>query len=118
MTTEATLKSLITPLVAGGCHDGINITYPLVVPYVVFHEITGVPENTLSGYAGLTKSRYQVDTFARSPEQAKGLALGTIKSAITGSSVLRGLLVFQMKGQYSELDKTHQYITEYEIWAE
>jgi hypothetical protein len=118
MSVETTLKSLINPLVAGGCHNGVNDAQPIVVPYVVFHEIAGTPTNGLSvEYLGLTKFRFQIDIFARTPEQAKGIAIGTIRTAIAGSAILKGIMIFQMKGQYSELDKTHQYITEYEIWA-
>ena len=117
MSTETTLKTLINTLVAGKCHNGVNTSKNIVVPYVVFHEISGVPVNTITAYAGLTQCRFQVDVFAKSPEEAKGLALGTIRTAIESSAVLQGQLIFKMKGQYSELDKTHQYITEYYIWA-
>jgi len=116
MSTETTLKTLINPLVAGGCHNAVNASATIVCPYVVFQEITAVPENGLLGYMGLTRSTYQVDVFAKSPEQAKGIALGTIKTALV-TSALEGLLTFHMVGEYSELDKTHQYITEYVIWA-
>ena len=118
MSVETTLKSLINPLVAGGCYNGVNTSNTITTPYVVFHEISGIPANGLSvEYLGLTRFRYQVDVFAKSPEQAMGLAVGTIRTAITGSATLNGTMVFQMKGQYSEFDKTYQYITEYEIWA-
>lgn len=116
MSTETTLKTLINPLVAGGCHNVINVASPIVVPYVVFQEISSIPENGLKGYMGLTQSQYQVDVFAKSPEQAKALALGTIKTALV-TSTLEALLTFHMVGDYSDLDKTHQYITEYTIWA-
>lgn len=118
MLTEDTIKSLVSGLVAGGCHNGINEDSHIVAPYVVFHEISGVPLNTISAYSGRTKCRFQIDVFARSPEQAKGLALGVIKAAIEGDEILQGSMIFQMSGQYSALDKTHQYITEYIIWTD
>lgn len=114
MSIETSLKALIGPLVAGGCHNTVNTSTTIVPPYVVFQEISGLPENTLEGYAGITRSRFQIDTFAKSLEQAKGLALGEIKDAIVAG--VKGLMIFQMTGQYSELDKTFQYITEYSIW--
>lgn len=117
MSVDTTLKSLITPLVAGGCHRGVNDSQQIVAPYVVFHEIYGEPLNTISDYTGVTKSRYQVDVFAKTPEQAKGLALGVIMEAIQSSPIIQGDLIFRMDGQYSDLDKTYQYITEYTIWA-
>jgi len=116
MTTEATLKTLINPLVAGGCWNVVNPSATIVYPYVVFQEISALPENGLIGYMGLSRYRYQVDVFAKSPEQARALAMGTIKAAIVAST-LEGLLVFHMVGEYSEVDKTYQYITEYQIWA-
>lgn len=116
MSVDTVLKGLIAPLVAGGCHNEVNASTTITKPYVVFHEISAIPENGLQGYLGLTRFRYQVDVFAASPEHAKGLALGTIKSAIVGSS-LEGLLISHMSGEYDEVTKTHQYITEYQIWA-
>lgn len=118
MSTESTLKALIDPLVAGGCHNGVNTDSTITTPYVVFHEISGVPLNTVSEYSGSTQCQYQIDVFARSPEQAKGLALSTIQDAISDSLILQGELTFRMNGQYSDLDKTYQYITEYTIWTE
>lgn len=118
MTVSATLKTLITPLVTGGCHNRVNKSTTITTPYVVFYEVSGVPENGISGYLGLTRYRYQVDVIAKSQEQARSLALGTIKTAITTSATLRGELIFQSDGQYSPVDKSHQYITEYTIWAE
>jgi hypothetical protein len=116
MSVDTVLKGLIAPLVAGGCHNGVNASATITKPYVVFHEISAIPENGLLGYMGLTRFRYQVDVFAVTIEQAKALALGTIKAAIVGSS-LEGLLIAHMAGEYSDLDKTHQYTTEYQIWA-
>lgn len=117
MSVETELKTLITPLVAGGCYNTANLSTTVTVPYAVFYEISGIPEQTIHGYAGITSHRYQVDVFARSPEHAKALALGTIKSAIEGSAVLGGTLVFHMVGEYNPSDRTYQYITEYQIWA-
>jgi len=117
MTTESTLKTLIAPLVGGGCHNSVNASPSITYPYVVFNEISALPANGLKGYMGLTSYQYQIDVFAKSPEQAKALALGTIKAAIVSSSVLQGTLTFHMGGEYSEIDKTHQYITEYQIWS-
>lgn len=116
MTIESLLKSRIAPLVAGGCHNVANTSATLALPYVVFQEISAIPANGLLGYVGMTKYQFQVDVIAKSPEQAKGLALGTIKSEIIAAGV-EGLLTFHMVGEYSEIDKTYQYITEYTIWA-
>ena len=118
MSAETTLKSLINAIAIGGCYNGINNSGDVVVPYVVFHEISGMPLNTITTYSGRTECRFQVDVFAKSPEHAKGLALGDIKDAITSSPILQGELVLQMKGQYSESDKAFQYITEYVIWTD
>lgn len=118
MSIESTLKLLVNSLVEGGCHNRVNTSSPIVCPYVVFYEISGVPETGVSvDYLGITKFVFQVDVFARSPEQAKGLAVGSIRSAISGSTVLQGRMSFQHAGEYSELDKTFQYITEYEFWT-
>ena len=39
-----------------------------------------------------------------------------VKAEIIAAGV-DGLLTFHMVGEYSEIDKTYQYITEYTIWA-
>jgi hypothetical protein len=117
MSIETTLKSLISPLVAGGCHNVANTLPTITIPYVVFYEISAVPENGITEYLGATNHQYQIDIFAKTPEQAKGLALGAIKTAIE-SSTLAGVLVFHSVGEYSEIDKTYQYITQFQIWAE
>ena len=118
MSVDTTLKALLNPLVAGGCHNGMNKDYPVVKPYIVFHEIAGTPVNGVSQeYMGATEFRYQVDVFAASPEAARAIATGTVRTAIAGSTELQGTMIDQLQGQYSESDKTHQYITEYYIWA-
>jgi hypothetical protein len=116
MPVDTTLKSTLNALVAGGAHNGINESLTITLPYIVFRQISGNPENGLLGYVGLTAYRYQVDVFSRTPEQARALALGTVKTAIVASS-LAGLLIFSASGQYDGDDKSHQYITEYTIWA-
>ena len=115
MSAETTLKSILGTLVDGGCHNGVNSNNAIALPYIVFHEISGIPLYTITEYAGTTDCRFQIDVFARTPEQAKGLALGTIKTAIDAVASFNARLIFQMKGQYSNLDKSHQYITEYSI---
>lgn len=117
MSIETTLKSVLNPLLTGGCHNVVNTATTVVHPYAVFYEVSGIPENTIHGYGGITQHRYQIDVFAKSPEQAKGLALGTMKSDIETSAILQGQLIFHMVGEYSEADRTYQYITEYYIWS-
>ncbi len=116
MSVDKDIKAAITPLVAGGCHNGVNLKTP-VLPYVVFHEISGLPDNGVSeGYEGPTNSRYQVDIFAATPEAAKGIALGVVKEAMEAEP-LAATLIFQAKGQYSGQDRSHQYITEFRLWS-
>lgn len=112
---ESAIRSGITPLVAGGCHNKVNRSTTITKPYVVFHEVEGEPINGISGYLGKTMYRFEICVFADSPEQAKSLALGSIKTEITGSSLLQGVLTFQSSGDYDEDNRTFEYVTEYEI---
>lgn len=112
MSVDTDLKAALDSLVAGGCHNSINTDTSITCPYIVFYEIAGTPLYTITEYVDTT-SRYQIDVFARTQEQAKGLALGTIKTAI--EAALDARLIFQMNGEYSPNDKTYQYITEYRI---
>jgi hypothetical protein len=116
MPVDTSLKTALNGLVAGGCHNSVNEALTITLPYIVFRQISGNPENGLLGYSGLTKYRYQVDVFARTPEQARALALGSIKAAIVAAP-LAGMLIFSASGEYDGDDKSHQYHTEYTIWA-
>ena len=117
MSVETELKEIINPILAGGCHNGVNNSSAIVLPYAVFYEISAIPENGITQYLGITRYRYQVDVFAATPEQAKGLSLGPVKAVIEASAIIEGVLLSHMLGQYSELDKTFQYITEYQVWV-
>ena len=119
MSIETALELNVGPLVSGGCHNGVNRSVNITLPYVVYHEVSGEPVTGISnGYLGLTEYRFQVDVFAATPSEAKALALGDIKTAITETTEIGGVLVFQMSGQYSKDARTFKYITEYQIWAE
>lgn len=100
----------------GGCYNAANTRATIIVPYVVFYEISGIPEYGISGYLGSTRHRFQIDVFARSPEEAKAISMGAIKDAIEASG-LNADMILHMSGAYSPLDKTYQYTTEYYIWA-
>ena len=117
MSVDTYLKQLLGSLVNGGCHIGVNRSVPIVTPYIVFYEISGMPLDTISQYSGMTEYRYQVDVFARSPEESRGIATGAVRSAILSAELLKASLIFQSSGQYSELDKTYQYITEYKFFT-
>lgn len=110
MSFDTDLKIALSPLVDGGCHNGVNLD-PDSTEYVVFHEISSIPFYTITS-SDSTDSRYQIDVIAKTPEKAKALALGVIKTAVEG---LGARLIFHNKGEYSEATKTHQYITEYEV---
>lgn len=117
MSVETQLKAVLGPLVSGGCHNRVNTTSPAVLPYIVFYEVSGIPIVGISpGQITPVECMYQVDVFAPSPEYAKGLALGAVRDAIEQSAALQGTLVFKTSGDYSKIDKTYQYITQYKIW--
>lgn len=117
MPVDTDIKTALNSLVAGGCHSVVNASATITKPYIVFHIISAIPANGIVGYLGLTEYTVQIDVFAQTPEHARSLALGTIKNAIVGSAALQGTLTMHLNGEYSDIDKTHQYITEYQIWA-
>ena len=117
MPVETDIKTAINSLLAGGCHTVVNASSTITLPYAVVSIISAIPANGVSGYLGLTEYTVQIDVIARTLEHAKSLSLGAIKNAIVGSSALQGTLSIHLSGEYSEVDKTHQYITEYQIWA-
>ncbi|MBM9615310.1 DUF3168 domain-containing protein [Desulfobulbus rhabdoformis] len=115
MSIDTDLRAVIGPLLAGGAHNTVNRSPGKQLPYAVFYEITGTPLNTIHGATEATSCTYQVDVFARTPEQAKGLSLGDLKDAIESSS-LEGLITLQMAGEYDPISKSYRYITEYQVW--
>lgn len=116
MSIETDLRDTISSLLTGGCHNTVNTQAPAKLPYAVFHEIVGIPTNTVHGETLAMYHKYQVDLFARTPEQAKGIALGAVKIAIESGLTIGGVLVFSMSGEYDPITKTYQYITEYQLW--
>jgi len=116
MTTEASLQALLAPLAAGGCWPMVNTSSTVVHPYIVFYEIVGLPEVVLDGYAGLTAKRFQIDCFAKSYGQAKALAK-SVRGALAGSS-MANVMLSEMDGQFNEVVKDYQVITEFTIWSE
>lgn len=116
MTTESALQALLAPLVAGGCWPVANTSATVVHPYIVFTEVVGLPEVVLDAYAGLTSKRFQIDIVAKSYGQAKGL-VKSIRGALEASS-MANVMLSEMDGQYNEVVKDYQVITEFTIWSE
>lgn len=114
MTTEATLQALLSPLATGGCWPVANTAATITHPYIVFYQITSMSE--MLDETGLDVQRYQIDCFARSYGQAKALS-NSIRGAIAGSSLVSSYLG-AMDGEYNEVTKDYQVITEFKIWAE
>lgn len=116
MTTEAKIKAAIGAVgeIVGGCHFVANTASQVNTPYVVFHIISAAPDYGISQEFG-TDFTCQVDVFAKSPEAAKGLALGVVKTAMEAAGFDYVTLTMHLTGQYSLADKTYQYITEYAV---
>ena len=116
MAIDTALKTLLDSELVGGGHNGANISSPVVYPYAVFYEISGEPLRTIHGTTEATDSEYQIDVFARSPEQAKGLSLGDIKDAIETSSSVGGVFTMSMSGEYDPVARCYRYISRYQVW--
>jgi len=116
MAIDTALKALLDAALAGGGHNGANISASVVYPYAVFYELSGEPLRTIHGTTEATDSEYQVDVFARSPEQAKGLALGDVKDAIETSTTVGGVLTLSMSGEYDPVARCYRYISRYQVW--
>lgn len=116
MSIDAALKALIDPLVTGGCHNTINVSTTVSYPYAVFYELGCEPLHTVHGATEAMDSEYQIDVFARSPEQAKGLSLGDIKTAIETSTTVSGVLILSMSGEYDPVARCYRYISRYQVW--
>lgn len=116
MSIATLIKAHVGPLLTGGCHHTINRSTTINKPYAVFYQIAATPENGISGYLGKTRYRYQLDVFASTMEAAEGLALGSVKTAVENG--INGTLIFHADGDYSEEDRTFQYITEFLVWSD
>ncbi|SAL03089.1 hypothetical protein AWB78_06504 [Caballeronia calidae] len=42
-----------------------------VEPYLIYQDITSMPQNSMCGYAGLDEVHWQVDSYARTRREAK-----------------------------------------------
>jgi len=113
MSISTDIKALVDPLLTGGCHRVLNRDKTIVKPYGVLYVIAGSPVPGISGSTLAKRDLYQLDVFANTPEEAEGLSLGAIKTAIEGYG---GLLIGNNDGQYNEVDQTFQYLTEYHLW--
>lgn len=116
MAIDLALKALLSGILAGGGHNAVNVSSPIIYPYAVFYELSGEPLRTIHGTTEATDSEYQVDVFARSPEQAKGLSLGDVKDAIETSITVGGVLTLSMSGEYDPVARCHRYISRYQVW--
>lgn len=115
MSTESALQALLAPLATGGCWPMANTSATITHPYIVFHEIVGIPEPTLEGYSGLTAKRFQIDCFAKSYGGAKALRKA-VNDAIKASTT-DNLHLSEMDGEYNPVVKDYQSITEFSIWS-
>ena len=113
MSIRTDIRDLIDPLLDGGCHSVVNRDATIVQPYAVLHKIAGTPTPGISGEVLAQRDLYQIDVLAASPEQAEGLSLGTIKTALEGYGAT---MVSENDGEYNPVDKTFQFSTGYHIW--
>lgn len=114
MTVEAQIQSLLAPLVVGGCWPVVNTSSTITYPYIVFYEIVRVPE--LLSSDDLCARRFQIDCFARSYGEAKAL-MNDIRGTISASSLVSAYLS-SMDGEYNEVTKDYQVISEFKVWSE
>lgn len=116
MSIESTLKDQVGALVAGGCHNRVNRSVPVVLPYVVFHEAEGEPITGISeSYLGATSCEYEIIVYALTPEQAKHIALNEVQPVVIDEPI-NGVLTFRSVGPYIKEEDSFQYITMYQIW--
>ena len=113
MTTESSLQALLAPLAAGGCWPMANTSATITHPYVVFYEITSIPEMLDNG--PLLARRFQIDCFAKNYGAAKALAK-SVRTAIASSSMV-SVFISAMDGEYNAVVKDYCVITEFTIWA-
>lgn len=116
MSIGTLIKDTLDPLLTGKAHRGVNRSTTINTPYACFYQISGVPVNGITEYLGATRHRWQIDVFGSSPEEAEGVATGVVKTAV--EAALNATMTFSMDGQYSEADKSYQYITEYTLWSD
>jgi len=114
MSTETDIRDALDGILTGGGHNQVNVNVNQTLPYGVFYEITGTIYPDIHGSIQAEARLYQVDIFAATQEQAKGLALGSVKTAILalgGDIVTTGF-----NGDYDPVSRSYCYITEYRFW--
>ena len=112
------IQQQLFTLLSGSTEAGARV-FPLIAPdgvprpYIVYQRVAAVTENVLSGDAGLTNTRIQIDTFGDTYAQAQTVAAAII-ALMDGWSVQNVNLMSQ---DFFEPDtKLHRCSMDFSIW--
>ena len=112
------IQQQIFALLSGATEAGTRV-FPLVAPdgvprpYIVYQRVSAISENVLSGDAGLTNTRFQIDVYGDTYAQAQTVGAAVI-ALMAGWSVQNVNLMAQ---DFFEPDtKLHRCSMDFSIW--
>jgi hypothetical protein len=120
MTLEANLyenlknDSGVAALVADRIYVAIA-PQEAIMPAIIFHIISTVPENGLSGFLGLDKVRVQVDAWAKTYKEARNIQIAA-RLAIAASTVFKAICIESREQQYEPQTKHYAISSDWYIW--
>lgn len=113
MSIEGSVQAVLAVLVAGRCYPLVAPDSP-VTPYITYQVISNPALNVLSGDAGVSNRRFQVDVWADSYGAAKGLAASV--TAAMASSALSNTKIGS-HDQYEAEVKIYRVSMDFSVWA-
>lgn len=106
-------------LLASSALTGIKVRADIakatdVAPYVVHTQVSGTRVNSLAGDSGLANPRFQIDVYAPTKFQSRGLG-AAIRVAVLGEPLLGATLVNDGAG-YEPDTKLYRYRQDFSFW--
>lgn len=96
--------------------------YPVVMPQdpvfpaVTYQRVSGLKVNTLAGYSGLENPHIAINVWARTYDEAKGIAKD-IHTAMNGASAFKAILINDLDGYDPDIN-LYVVSQDYSCWDE
>lgn len=114
MTVEADLLAVLDPLVAQRVYPDVGPDN-VVMPYVTYQQVGGVPANFMSGVPDKRNGRFQINVWSRTRVEAMSL-IRQIEDAVRLSTVLLATTEGGAVAVYEPETKLYGARQDFSIW--
>ena len=113
MTIEMKIVSVIRAALDGiDIYDSVGVGEG--VPYIVYTQVSGARDTCLMGDQGVSKKRFQIDVYARTPKERNELQK-TVRNALFESDMT---VIFLSDGTaYEPETKLYRHRQDFSIWS-